>query len=286
VIDDGIYPRGSAPPYEDIDAANYSTIKLLGRSPKAYLHAKDNLGKREPSDTLTRGLAAHTAVLEPDRFLLDYVLWEGERRAGKFWDDFAARAKAENKTILRKQDYDFALRVREAVRSDPVAAPYLTSGLHEATIVWTDGQTGIRCKGRPDFITADGLVVDLKTTRSVEAWAFQRQAAKLHYHAQAAFYCDGQEVLTGHPPRSIVIAVESEEPHDVVVYTLDDTVLAAGRDTYREWLAILKQCRDAGRWPGYANGAVMPFQLPSWSVDADEDETDLDDIFGPVGVLP
>jgi exodeoxyribonuclease VIII len=271
VVSPGIYLRGEVD-YAAIEADNYSTIKHIARSPRQYLHVLEN----GTTDTTAkfRGTAGHVATLEPERFVREFAVFEGDRKAGKEWKAF--EAEHAGKTIIKQAEFETAMAIRDAVRGDPLAAKYLRKGTVEPTLVWRDPETGLLCKGRPDFITHDHVVVDLKTTRDVTPWSFARDVANFAYHVQATFYCDGYEALVPMSrPRAVIIAVDSKAPHDVIVYTLDEEIMGAGRDAYRAMLSRLRECRRDGKWPGHANGIELALRLPAW---ATPDESDLDAI--------
>lgn len=262
--------------YDAIDAVNQSSLKpLLQRSPKHYLHRLDHPSTSTRSQF--RGTAAHTALLEPARFADEYTVFDG-RRGTKAWDAFEAANVG--KTILSQKDYDEAERMARAVRSDPAARRYVAEGGHnECVLYWRDPHSGLACKGRTDRITeVDGgaVIVDLKGTKDATPKWFGRDAATFLYHMQAAFYADGYEVITMRPARYVVVAVEFAEPHDVVVYTLDEETLALGRDEYRAAIAKLIECRANKHFPGIANELEMPLVLPPWTRPNEDDLADLD----------
>jgi exodeoxyribonuclease VIII len=255
--------------YRAIRGVNWSTLRDMRASPLHYKQAVDM--PREDSDTLALGRAVHTAVLEPDRFPIDYTVWQGARRAGKEWEAFCAANQAQ--TILKVDQYATCLAIRDAVRRDPIAAAYLASGEAERNITWTDAETGLACKGRLDWHSpARKALVDLKTTRSVDARMFGATAFRFGYHCQLAYYLDGWRAsVPGDPMEAVIIAVESEPPHDVGVFLLDDEVLYAGREEYHELLARVKGCMLTGRWPGRYDEPQL-LQLPSWAFPNDDDE--------------
>lgn len=268
VLEPGLYLRGQVD-YDAIDGVNYSTLKHIAKSPLQYQHALCRGFPDTPSKF--RGTAAHVAVLEPSRFVKEFAVFDGPRRAGKAWEAF--QAENAGRTILKEDEFETAMKIRDAVRSHPVAARYLRKGITEAALVWDDPETGVRCKGRPDFITDDHVIVDLKSTRDITPWSFGRDAYNMAYHVQAAFYSDGYEqVAKFQDVRAVIIAVEQRAPHDVVVYTLDDEVIGIGRDAYRGMLARLVECEKARDWPGYSPVEV-PLKLPAYAM---PDESDLD----------
>jgi hypothetical protein len=265
----GIYLRGELE-YSAIDAINYSTLKEMAKSPKHYRHALKN-GRVETA-AMTKGTAAHIAVLEPERFATEYAVFEGKRRAGKAWEAFEAEATSKGRKILKEVDLDAAIRLRDAVRSDAVAAACFSGGHAEVTLVWQDEETGLMCKGRVDFLRNDNVISDLKTSRDVEPFWFGRDVARLQYHVQAAMYLDALETLTKKTAQFKVVAVESAEPYDVVVYGLGEDVIGPGRDAYRTLLKRVAECRANNEWPGYASGIEMALTLPAWAAGAEEDD--------------
>ena len=79
--------------------------------------------------------------------------------------------------------------------------------------------TGLQCKCRPDWISADGgILVDLKTTEDASPREFQRSIAKWRYHVQAGWYMAGIEAAYGTRPSGFIfIAVEKKPPFAVGV---------------------------------------------------------------------
>lgn len=251
--------------YRALDAVNWSTLKYACQSPLAYQHALAN--PPVETDAMRLGRATHTAVFEPDRLLHEYVIWSGGRRAGKEWDEF--KAMHENRTILKPDEYDTAIAIRNAVRGHKAAAKLLKTGEAECTLQWTDQDTGIACKARLDWYSPK-VLVDLKTTRDIEARAFGRHAGALMYHGQFAFYAMGLYAHGVEVPVKI-IAVESEAPHDVAVYDLNEDVLWAGEVKVRQALAVVKACRKTRKWPGrYPNECGL--MLPTWEFPNDDEE--------------
>lgn len=265
----GIYLRGDVD-YAAIDAINFSTLKYMAQSPRHYLHALKHGTVETPS--MGRGTAGHIAALEPERFALEYAIFDGKRRAGKAWDEFKADADSRGLRVLKEADLHEAFEIRDAVRADAAASAYLSNGHAEVTVVWQDEETGLLCKGRVDFLRNDCVVSDLKISADVEPFMFGRSCARLQYHVQAAMYVDGLEAVTKQAHSHRIIAVESKRPHDVIVYRLGEDVLGPGRDAYRSMLAKVKECRQEKYWPGRSGGLELPFELPPWALGETEDD--------------
>jgi hypothetical protein len=251
--------------YQAIDACNWTTLKEVRRSLKHYQWRLSH--PLEDSTTLALGRAAHTAIFEPDRFPVDYAVFGGKRRQGKEWDAFEAANI--HRTILRLDEYAACLSMRDAVRAHPVAAEYLKAGKPEHTITWTDEETGIACKGRIDWLSPIALV-DLKTTNDLDPQRFAANAARMGYHCQLAWYGMGLRARGLDLPAKL-LAVETTEPHDVIVFSLDEDTLYAGEQEVRDLLSRVAAGRFSQQWPGRAQEET-PLALPSWAFPADEDD--------------
>lgn len=275
-----IHPRGKYD-YGKLPGANISSLKVLRKSPKHYRHYLEN--GRKATRSLELGTAAHVAILEPERFLREFALWdkkddEGKtkQRRGKAWEEF--QSANDGKTIIRSDEYDLAIAIKDAVRADRVAMKYLAFGRPEVAITWEDEYTGMPCKGRVDWLTEiDGgpCLVDLKGTRDPSPIWFSRDCARLDYHLQMAFYADAIEAATGEVPRVVVVAVEMAPPHDVVTYIVPADVIEIGRDAYRQLLETLRDCTASGTWHGYGGGEEKQLVLPAWAAPDDENADDL-----------
>lgn len=262
--------------YAKIKAVNWSALKHMQKSPKHYKHALDN--PRKDTTRLALGRAAHTAVLEPDRFMIEYACFKGDVRRGSKWEAFKEQHQGE--TILKLAEYEQCLRIRDAVRKHPVAAKYLAAGMHEATLTWDDKATGIACKGRVDWISDSvPAIVDLKTTGDIAAARFGATAARMGYHTQSAFYRDGYMTAMGSLGElvpAVVIAVEVDAPHDVAVYRVDEDCLYAGSEEYGELLLKVRRCQQSGEWPGQYPDE-QDLKLPQWIWGDEEYQIDLSD---------
>lgn len=278
-------------PYADyaaIPAHSISMLKVLGISPKHYRYAKAH---PKTSPALTLGTAAHTAVLEPERFERDFAIWTRKTdsgrnapRTGKIWDEFLEAAASENKTVLTGDEEATARTIQAAVRGNPDVMRYLESGDPEISMAWTTSVIRaigppevFNCKGRADWYThVDGkpCLVGLKTARDHRHFIFGSAAARLGYHLQWAFYFDGYATITGNEPRMVEIVVESGGPHDSVVYAIPDEIIQQGREEYTTLLRLYAQCNESGEWPGVYQGEQI-LSLPSWIYGSQDDISDL-----------
>lgn len=236
--------KGSIEAYFKLAGVNFSTLKEMDRSPLHYKHRLEN--PREDTTGLAKGRAIHTATVEPEMFMREYVIFPGKTRRGKEWDEFEA-ANAD-KTILKEDEYDKVWAAAASVRRHPEAQTLMRRGVAEKTFMWKDKASGLKCKCRVDWIdeAPGGALFDLKSTGNVNERIFGRLAARMLYHAQIAMYVDGSK----HKGPVFIVAVEAESPHDVAVFEVTEDDLQAGREVYQEWLMRVAECKRTGLWPG------------------------------------
>jgi len=281
----GIYTRREVE-YSEIDAVNQSTLKAMAKSP---LHYKSGLtSQKKQTNPMRLGSLTHTALLEPDWLELEYALWAprdpktGELKKDDFKGNdylaFLTAATLEGRTVIKQRDLDGALRIAEAIHANQLAMRYLREMRAEPILVWRDEATGIVCKARLDGVSRSvpDVLVELKTAVDVAPWAFESAFAKRMYHMQTAFYSDGWKACTGRDLHGgKCIAVENTEPHDVIVYDLAE-VTDVGRETYRELLGKVADCRKSGLWLGQSPTQELTLRLPKW-LDP-EDDNPLEDL--------
>jgi hypothetical protein len=240
---------------------NWSSLKHMTESPLVYKHRLEN--EREDTPAFAMGRLTHTLVFEPEKFGREYAIWsEGDRR-GNAWKDF--QAENAGKTIFKPNEIEQAVAMADAVKRHPLVRPYLDGGLFEHVIRWTDPETRIECKARPDWLLPDQqILLDLKSTRSIDARRFGGDVARYAYYAQLGHYHNGViHALGWKPRRTLIVAVEKDAPHDVGVFEITQDDLILGKEEVRALLERLQECRASNTWPGrYTSEQVL--ELPGY----------------------
>lgn len=269
--------------YHSHSAVGHSGLVRIMRSPAHYQQYVSN--PPSPTPAMEFGTAAHTAILEPDRFGQTYVVapkFDRRTKEGKAQAE-AWEAANTGKTALTADQMDAIQKMVANIKAHNGAAGLLANGLAEMSGFWIDQETGIECKCRPDFLSMGGSpfdgnidriagIVDVKTCTDASADGFARSIATLGYDVQAAFYQDGLKALTGRTIPFYFVAVEKDAPYAVACYKASDEVIEIGRAKYRAALQLLKWCRDNDQWPGYQpNGEIEEINLPRWAANFDAD---------------
>lgn len=211
------------------------------------------MAAEQATKVMDLGTVVHAALLEPHRqVVVTYppeVLGKDGRLGTTAASMFAEQARYGGLIPLKEQDAERAACMVASVRSvvgDILAIP---TGKREAPIRWTDEESGLQCKCRPDFLAPSARVIlDIKTTSNVVPWEFERQARELKYWLQDAHYCNGAAAIYGGEWRFLFVAVESEPPHETIVYEYSPERRADADVQRSDALSALKQCYESGDW--------------------------------------
>jgi hypothetical protein len=251
-----------------------SGLDLIAKSPAIYYakYLDPNRVREEPTKALLIGSAVHSAVLEPDDFARRYMILPElnlRTNAGKEkLEELSNHAKANKLTIISKDDYDLCQRMKDTVWKNRVASVLLESGQAETRIDFTHPENHVLCKAKPDWISENGWIVDLKTTEDASPAGFAKSVWNYRYHVQAAFYYDAFKAAYGEAPKGFVfIAVEKSAPYLTATYWITPSLelFDLGRRTYMHDLEVYRQCLMRDEWPGYSE-EIQPLTIPGWAI--------------------
>lgn len=250
--------------YRAADGWGSSDLRAFRIGPPArVLWEREN--QRPETDATRRGTAAHAAILTLDLFDATYVRKPDgmtfASKEGKAWRDAQG-----GKVILSADEYDLVLAIRDAVMQKAPASDALFGAVStEASVFWTDPDSGEACKGRPDFYDEE-YVYDLKVTRDAGpglAFAAYRNGW-VHQlaHYRSGLRAAGVDIKTGR-----IVAVQPVAPH----YVWCVEVRAADLDVMgmenAATLAKMRACREAGEWPGTSD-EWSRLDIPQYAIES------------------
>lgn len=101
--------------YRNAEGITQSQLKYILESPKSF--QINLLADKKPTNSMMIGTAIHTMLFEPRNWQQSIAIWEGDRRAGKAWQEF----QAENgyKIILKSNEYQKVLDCVDEVKQFP-----------------------------------------------------------------------------------------------------------------------------------------------------------------------
>lgn len=239
--------------------------RLLAPScPALFKHWRDH--GQPPKAEFDFGHAAHKLVLGVGMEIVEVKADNWMTKAAK---QAAEVAREANRVPLLTKDVKTVHAMADALRSHPVAAALFSNGKPEASLFWTDDETGVTRRGRLDWLpdASDGrlIVADYKTSVTANPEAFGKSAANYCYHMQAAWYLDAVTALglTDAEPAFVFVVQEKTAPYLVTVCELDAAARHIGRLLNREAIDLYAQCVADDDWPTYSDG-VETVSLPFW----------------------
>jgi hypothetical protein len=190
------------------------------------------------------------------------------------WKTAVREARERGETPVTIADYRIAEQMAAKVKAHPVAGPLFARGHAEVSLYTTDEETGVRMRGRCDWITnydfgdGDGeqsVIVDYKTCDDADPDAWTRKAIDHGYHIQHPWYqrLYADAMKAWKPPRFLFVCQEKSSPYLVAVIELPAEAVAIGTDKMREALRVYRDCTDSGIWPGYGEW-IHRGSLPTW----------------------
>jgi exodeoxyribonuclease VIII len=225
-----------------------SGLSLLAKSPYHF-----KFFQHENTSALNFGSAYHAFILEPEKFhSLCSVAPKVNKRTNAGKEEYANFLNCnEGKVILDPEELIDLCAMRDVMAIHQIAMELIdTPGHVELSIYWTEPETGVKCKVRLDkYIPSTNQIIDLKTTQSVSAAAFQASVRKYGYDLQDAFYTDGARAAGLNVDDFYFLAQESKYPHGVGVYTMDQVTREAARRRYMELLHLYRDCSENNYWP-------------------------------------
>ena len=231
--------------YHAMDGISSSMIGDYMKSPFQYWYKY--VGKRMPEElgdnpAFAIGTVTHALVLEPDLFDEQFIIApkiDKRTKVGKEkWAEFEEQAKG--KTLVKKEHYDMAVMMRDAVNRNPIAVDLLKRGEFEKSFFFEG------LKVRTDHIIVDDLIkkvliTDLKTAQTIEPKRFQWAVQDL-YLTRAGFYA--YVVSQFYPDYDIdfgYIAVDKNEPSSCTVFMISQEDLTWAISNAKRVVELIEQ---------------------------------------------
>lgn len=264
-INPGIYSLSSNA-YHQGPGISRSGLMEFKRSPYHYCYKYISPDYKSESATPAQilGNALHTYVLEPDEFEKRYFVIPAFNKVTKEGKERWQKIKSElgKKETLSANQYQTLQHMAASLKKNKLALQLIEKAEIEQSLYWTDPDTGILCKCRPDILR-NNLVCDLKTAQDGSPRSFQYAAFDYGYYIQAAMI---QEALK-HLKQKIIkdflfLVIEKSAPYAISIYQLDQASLDKGYHEFKTLLTRYQQCLKANDWPAYA---IQEISLPRYA---------------------
>lgn len=262
----GIYYDISNEDYHNGEGVSKSNLDDIAKCPAIYKWRQKAPEDEEKKKALDIGTALHCLLLEPqhfdERFLVVPPFDRRTTQGKKDLEQFMEENYSPEKIIITEEEERKLRLMQESAFAHPDAKKLLDmDGICESSIYWTDFETNVLCRIRPDKIINDlPIIVDVKKTSNIND--FGRSVEDYRYHVQAAMYIDGYTEIFNSDPVFLFIAVSDVIDcgrYPVRVIQLDEHDLNVGYRLYRENLFTYASCLKSNKWDG-----IETIQRPQW----------------------
>ena len=268
--------------YRREEGLNQSSLKKILESPAHYQAALKL--KMIPTPAMEMGTALHCLTLDGNNAFDAHYIKKPDNiklttKEGKEWKASVGRKKVLS-TGGKDDPWNSVIGMDEALKElawfEPSQEDYIKH--NEVSIYWD--WHDVRCKARLDrVLIEDGIVLDLKTTDSVDPEQFTKKVVNLGYDFQAAFYTQAAAVAYGKPFRFIFVAVERRAPYTVSLFEVTPDMMAEGMYKCEKAIASYSACSSSGVWPR-PEAKILSLGYPGWYQSARVEEPDLEeDVF-------
>ena len=268
-IEDGVYTDMTIETYhENKTHLSSSSIK---EGFKSMAHLKAYLDKKEERKShFDFGNAFELSVTNSELFSKKVAIYDetdrpqpsmnfGSKENKKWKADFYEANESKMILPLSGDDsLDILTILKESLFSHPAAVALLKNSEYQTSIFWTDPESGLKLKTRPDFwkpSTKDrtGIVTDLKTDRETEKEKHFRKIRDLNYPIQAVLQIMGlsHAKLIDEGARFFWIVACKNSPYNTEVYEFDSTDIEAFKEALKYKLEQIKLAIDKGIFLSY-----------------------------------
>lgn len=264
---DNVLQRLPMDTYQSLDAYSRSDLMLVKKSPFHLKAKRERLyaGDEKESPAMLLGELVHCLVLEPDEVLDRYIgaiNVDRRTKGGKaLYADFLK--EADGRIVVDPDTFEKAAHMATNVTGQDLANAALKECLIERSVIWSDEESGLTFKCRPDaYNPQTGLVVDLKTTKDASYRAMQGSSARYGYFLQAAMI---REALLFHGLRFskyLLICVESAAPYVYRPLVIGEDALDSGLNEFNYLKRKLATCIHEDNFEHYPLAELL---YPSWA---------------------
>jgi len=226
-----------------------SNLKQLLKDP-ADFYDKKILGNhvQEKKNVFDEGSLAHCYILEPHMHDVDFVIFDGFRKAGKVWEAFkSAEESGLNRTILSKPQQKRVQNWVKGYELNKTAVELIAPCKSELSLFGE--MDGVKIKVRADSINIEeGYIGDVKTTAyDTDVESFKDTVEDFGYDLSACLYAEMFEQHFG-KPFDFYFIVLGKKDCSCEVFRLSEASRKKGRKQIKKALALYKQCMKSGVW--------------------------------------
>lgn len=284
-IPDGIHDNISIQDYHEnkthISATQIKYAKTSLRHFDWYVTGKL---PREDRPQFHFGNAFELALLSPKEYLQSVAVlpdqqWVDEiktinedsknPRNTNYYKDRCKKFMEENegKYIIKdsgEQSFDVIEEMLSSCLQDSTIQALVKNTEYQLSLFWTDPETGLKLKTRPDICKRKkNVVVNLKTTLDGSPAAFSADLKKYEYPLQACIEMMGctETGLMDRIDNYFWLVVEKVPPFNATIYEFAESDIKACMDSTKYHLNKIAKGMNENRFPGYTQEASNEFGI-------------------------
>lgn len=170
------------------------------------------------------------------------------------------------------QGFECIEHMLESCYKDAVIKKLIANTEYQLSLFWTDPETGLKMKTRPDICKRKkNVIVNLKTIVDGSPEGFTRELCKYDYPLQASIEISGciQTGLMTQVDNYFWLVVEKEPPYNATLYEFDKGDQQYSADELNYLMHKIKRAQDENLWPGYSDRAdnkfgILTANIPPW----------------------
>jgi hypothetical protein len=276
-MNDGLYTDLTIEDYHSNRTHLSATqIKLAKHSLKELDWTLRGLIKREGATHFDFGNAFELALLDknafaekvcikPDQQWVDEAVTQDETltkpRASGYYQKKNREflLGREQKYIINDQgdqSWETIQAMLESCFADKVIQGLIKNTEYQLSVFWTDENTGLRLKTRPDICKRKkNVIINVKTTEDGSPKGFAKDLVKYDYPIQACHEITGcmQSGVIESIDNYFWLVVEKKAPFNATVYDFDQEDLKMGMDELHYLYNRIKKANDQNLFPGYSD---------------------------------
>lgn len=243
--------RGKAWVFKDIPNKEYHkgvgvSSSFIRRFGESQLHALEH--QQETTPAMRFGTAAHSLLVEgQEAFDKEVVVITGSpyTKANK---ELKEEYEKRGLTVLKEADVELIQGMKEKMIYEGNAYLDAKGKVAESSFYWYEDD--VLCKCRPDLICPpldntdskdEIVIVDYKTTQSVEPYAFANSVKKFKYDLQASYYRRGMEAAGYKVTDFMFVAQEKTYPYASKVFRMTKEQMDFGWSIMENYLEDFKE---------------------------------------------
>jgi hypothetical protein len=292
-IEDGIHTDVTIEEYhENRTHVSATTLKYARQSLRHFKWFRDGKITVENKPHLSFGNAFELALLAPEEYLQKVaVVPDGDfietvkaaqpeitsprstKRYKTLHEEFVTANTG--KYLIRESGPESFECIEEMLSScyqDKIIQGLIKNTEYQLSLFWTDPETGIKLKTRPDFCKRKkNVIVNVKTTTDGSPAEFSKQLAKWSYPLQATIEIRGA-IATGlmdQVDNYFWLVVEKEPPFNACIYEFGTDDRNANDLELSYILGRLQTAEKQNMWPGYTEHSlneygILTAAIPAW----------------------